>query len=409
MVPSIHLAATLVHPNYYFSMVPILRVSPLDERIYDPVLGSGVSSTQAVGKYLEDPKYDNDRLFISFTEIDKIGINPRSKYNTPLGIYTYPLRRFFKHYVSDERSEIYLGKFAPFAGESDFVWVLYYDGEDGYFIPDLGMMTEFELNAYMQTLEEIWDQETDREVPFSGMVARAKYEALIQTPGGEFWNITRTIAQHIVDARRKGNPSVAWNRILRQLDLELIADQGHGIIHSAEPLQAVFLQRKAFSVVERVENISSVKALTFFDALSDAYRNQSQSLVNWSVKWTGLFERNMRPLKHHVANILESDMWVRMIPIETLFTDSGIAKLYRTLKRHADIDYGEMPKATDSITLDDVFEHIPEERLLAVISAPEYLSWNGVLYYIQFRAERAGSMSKLFEFSEELEGAIDAY
>ena len=31
--------------------------------------------------------------YISFTAIDKIGINPRSTYSTPVGIYCYPLNK----------------------------------------------------------------------------------------------------------------------------------------------------------------------------------------------------------------------------------------------------------------------------------------------------------------------------
>ena len=29
-------------------------------------------------------------LFVSFTTVDKLGINPQSHYDTPLGIYSYP-------------------------------------------------------------------------------------------------------------------------------------------------------------------------------------------------------------------------------------------------------------------------------------------------------------------------------
>lgn len=34
----------------------------------------------------DDPTY-----FVTFTEIPKVGINPQSKYQTPIGIYTYPI------------------------------------------------------------------------------------------------------------------------------------------------------------------------------------------------------------------------------------------------------------------------------------------------------------------------------
>ena len=34
---------------------------------------------------------DLDKLFISFVNVDKVGINPKSPYDTPIGVYTYPL------------------------------------------------------------------------------------------------------------------------------------------------------------------------------------------------------------------------------------------------------------------------------------------------------------------------------
>ena len=47
-------------------------------------------------EYYYDPRdvvreYHDDLYFVSMTKVDKLGINPTSKYNTPLGIYAYPL------------------------------------------------------------------------------------------------------------------------------------------------------------------------------------------------------------------------------------------------------------------------------------------------------------------------------
>lgn len=51
-----------------------------------------------------DPYRDNPRICISFTEINKIGINPSSKFTkeTPAGVYAYPLRDIYS-----ELEEIY--------------------------------------------------------------------------------------------------------------------------------------------------------------------------------------------------------------------------------------------------------------------------------------------------------------
>ena len=43
--------------------------------------------------YLKE-KYskDNEDLYITFVSEDKVGINPQTKYNTPIGVCTYPLK-----------------------------------------------------------------------------------------------------------------------------------------------------------------------------------------------------------------------------------------------------------------------------------------------------------------------------
>ena len=42
---------------------------------------------------------DDDNAFVSFTEIDKIGIRTDSKYDTPLGIYCYPIKLAYEFYT----------------------------------------------------------------------------------------------------------------------------------------------------------------------------------------------------------------------------------------------------------------------------------------------------------------------
>ena len=41
---------------------------------------------------------DINDLFISFTNIEKLGINPLYGYNTPMGIYFFPLAEIWEHY-----------------------------------------------------------------------------------------------------------------------------------------------------------------------------------------------------------------------------------------------------------------------------------------------------------------------
>jgi hypothetical protein len=88
----------------------------------NPEMNPHIGAWDYVDKYKDD-----DDVYISFTEIDKIGINPQSKFNTPVGIYTYPLKQFYKLYLKPAlnldniRNRDTVGQYAPFAGNSKYV------------------------------------------------------------------------------------------------------------------------------------------------------------------------------------------------------------------------------------------------------------------------------------------------
>ena len=51
-----------------------------------------------------------DNLVVTFTAIDKVGINPKSDHDTPIGIYFYPIK-----YVIDKKMEV------PFMGDQPYI------------------------------------------------------------------------------------------------------------------------------------------------------------------------------------------------------------------------------------------------------------------------------------------------
>lgn len=53
-----------------------------------------------------------DNVFVTFTQVDKLGTNPQSGYYTPMGIYAYPLQ-----YVLDQNMDV------PYAGEAKYIQV----------------------------------------------------------------------------------------------------------------------------------------------------------------------------------------------------------------------------------------------------------------------------------------------
>lgn len=91
----------------------------LSEKRRNPELNPKISAYDALKPYKDDPD-----IYISFTKIDKIGVNPSTVFNTPVGIYTYPLKEMWKNFNHHlEKVQV------PFAGQSDFIWVLRQTGQ----------------------------------------------------------------------------------------------------------------------------------------------------------------------------------------------------------------------------------------------------------------------------------------
>ncbi len=80
-----------------------------------PELNPKISGYEALKPYANDPD-----IYISYTSIDKIGINPKSSYNTPFGIYTYPLKGTIWNEIEKAKDS----HAVPFAGDNPYIWIL---------------------------------------------------------------------------------------------------------------------------------------------------------------------------------------------------------------------------------------------------------------------------------------------
>jgi len=216
-------------------------------------------------------------LFASYTVVDKVGINPRSGYNTPLGIYCYPLEYVIAQFKSQND--------VPYMGKTPYVHIFRATRPE----------RELDIHNYNQSAQDsdieklkayFVDQEniTDENV-FADIVQDAKYTALRKTRSGELWNITKTLSEKLAtgelkesfisegmnllsedlltewqDASQASRSVVVWNGIFRNiLGYDYANDWNHSsTIHSNEPTQAVFFSKPALQVVDRLENKNEV-------------------------------------------------------------------------------------------------------------------------------------------------------
>lgn len=199
--------------------------------------------------------------FVSFTRIEKLGINPMSRFNTPLGIYCYP-SEYVLSKTSTNNGDVLSMSSLPFAGNQPYGNIFSVSGN----IIRIDNMDNFQYWEYLSELKKVLETKYS---DIDGIIEN--YEQLINDSpfeakfgklfGGRFWYIIMGVANVIGGARGiKG--SVMWNKLFRDIGIDGVVDMGSGIIHTAEPTQAVFFKIENISnVVTQVHNKYSKSAM----------------------------------------------------------------------------------------------------------------------------------------------------
>jgi hypothetical protein len=194
-----------------------------------PELNPRIGVKESLSKYKDDPN-----IYITFTSQEKVGIKPDFGFDTPLGIYTYPLKLSWKYYNLDKKS-VYNA--FPFAYNRPFVYVLKADS-----ITDMEKYSEQDWNRDLDKLKRLYKLEE------IFILMHKSFEEPIMW----LWNLTKDIPKRL---KLPGNPVFNWNFILRKLGYSGFLDsKARGYIHPNERLQAVFLDITGFKVVNKIEN-----------------------------------------------------------------------------------------------------------------------------------------------------------
>jgi len=233
-----------------------LKTKPFDrfKQIYDKV-GSN---------YKDAPYY-----MVHYSDVEKLGLNPSSDYNTPLGIYAYPIVFF-------SLDQFYKGDL-PFASDRKYmhIFVVKPQWRDKVLIVSSTAEVDKDSRITKQELlkrnEKIFSQQDSiyRDDPsVRDMWNDIEEESYFQTVPGVVWNITR-------DFFAQKNPR-QWSQYLMKLyDIYGVIDQGSGMIHQNEPIQAVFFRKDMLGHIATIPN-SALKATTY---LSHVYLNEFNTVI----------------------------------------------------------------------------------------------------------------------------------
>lgn len=191
-------------------------------------------------------------LFVSFTEIDKLGINPGSQWGTPIGIYAYPAEYVVKIAGTDLSM-----RSLPFAGVQPYANVFKATGN----IINVATISNSEVDAYYDKLHRYTKSRSVDNEPIErlrSLIADAPQKARMSDyPGGQLWYVIKEMSKYFSDIF-DSNPVATWNATFRAIGIDgavdIINGDGLEIIDTNEPCQAVFFSTKAVRNVKRFIN-----------------------------------------------------------------------------------------------------------------------------------------------------------
>ena len=175
-----------------------------DEEFRDPL-----NALKRIQKTHPNP----ENLVVTFTAIDKVGINPKSRYSTPFGVYFYPL-----DYVIEKKINV------PFAGDQPYINVCEFTRPDKILHMTDDVNNQKGIVELFYAFPEIGSQKIEMSL------YRVSDKYFFRSNYSKLWLVTREMAE---------NKPVLWNANLRKCGIDGFVDHGTGTIHINEPTQGV--------------------------------------------------------------------------------------------------------------------------------------------------------------------------
>ena len=144
-------------------------------------LKEGLNWKKRVDKFINQPN-----TYVHFSDLPKLGINPQSKYKTPIGIYAYPFK---------------LNKLSDFAQERKYMIVFKAKNPSKVLDPEIYEHNEHEIN--LNKLRQKYGLEA-----INDLEALSPREANDNSYAGYLWYMTWKLSN--------GN-IILWNKIWREV------------------------------------------------------------------------------------------------------------------------------------------------------------------------------------------------
>lgn len=215
----------------------ILFRNIISELRRNPELNPKIPAVDLLKKYKDDDSY-----FITFTTIEKVGLNPKSPFSTPVGLYAYKLK------------DVY----------DELVYKNYLFGVDRPYVNVIQLQTDRVLkledynnkNSDLQKLKKIYESETGKSFDDILKEFESNNHLLysIDTDGKYIYGLMNFISNKIEGKTGAVKKSMIYfNRLLRKMGYDVVIDRT-GTLHLLQPSQAVFLVPSSYKFVEKIIN-----------------------------------------------------------------------------------------------------------------------------------------------------------
>ena len=204
---------------------------------------------------------ENDNGYgVSMTELPKLGINPASTYNTPVGVYFYPAN----YYLDMKSDDLEL----DFQDGADYIQIFKYNSDDASILSisdvDVGMYHKFQQKLFsnvssIATLLNASEKNTTSNLAY--IMTHAGDESLHKSYGGQLWYILFALSKShensFNDRKNMAKRSATiWNSLFRLIGVDIVLDNGSGIIHTNEQTQGVVLNPRTIQLIKTIKNIT---------------------------------------------------------------------------------------------------------------------------------------------------------
>ena len=292
------------------------RVSAYKEK-YEMILERNrpdlyVSVLDQLEPYSKDPEY-----FVSFTTIEKIGINPKNAFSTPIGVYAYNLQKLWPDWI---HGDDFFGKDRP------YVNLIKLNTDK---ICNIGTYT-FNTQDFNK-LKKIYNSLKPQE-NFENFVQERREAISNQTnlysrdsDGALLWDLTNNIALMLAGSNNKSF-TVRWNKLFRHLGYDVIIDNT-SVIHLLQSSQAVFFVPGSYKLVKRLVNKTygkNSKPVEYWGSVNQPYWRPG---ANPTVDLVLFYKGKVLLIKRNNKSSTEANKWA--IPGGFIDTNTKKGELFK--------------------------------------------------------------------------------